>query len=63
MESLVKFLENERKLRHELESALKQIEMKDMEQKTSLQSFKDKAERIAEKEAELKSRIESLIDE
>ncbi|CDW79837.1 UNKNOWN [Stylonychia lemnae] len=63
VESLVKFLENERRMRHDLEDSVKEMQKRDFEGQQKLTSFKQKTEQIEQKEASLKKQIDDLIDE
>lgn len=63
VESLVKFLENERRLRHELEDLMKQNELKDREVSTKLASIKRQSEDFSSREQMLSSELTSLKEE
>ena len=55
VESLVKFLEQERRMRYELEDKVKKFEAAESGQIAQLNTFKEKAEQVAMKEQELKA--------
>lgn len=63
VESLMQFLENERRLRHEMEDQVKQHELREKDAIAHLNAFKAKAEKIEEKEVTLKRQIDGLIQE
>eukprot|EP00347_Sterkiella_histriomuscorum_P024388 403331293 len=63
VESLVKFLEAERRMRHDLEDQVKALSLKEQEDNSKVQQFKSKTEQVEAKEASLKQQIESLVQE